>query len=202
MAYMMKGPVYNKGGKVEDATNVHTDVLSLDINGTATDATIGMEEITNDLIINNPMTDGDIRIKLGDTAGNGSFIVQNSSNDMLFKISSKGQHIENYVLLQSSGTTITNFTPVARFVLIDLSTNTGNVSSTMLSDGVINGQLVTIIVVHSGPTPRTFTLTINDYISPGDGSKSNMPHVFSNKGISLSLIWYSDGWYNIHSGTI
>jgi len=46
------------------------------------------------------------------------------------------------------------------------------------------------------------TLTINDYINPGDGSKSNMSHIFTNRGISLSLIWYGDGWYNVHSGTI
>jgi hypothetical protein len=198
---MMKGPIYQTGGKVENATNIHTDIVSLDIDGTATDATISVVG-SNDLVIQNPMSDGDIRVKLGSTDGGGSFIIQDSTDTMLFKITSKGQHIENYVVLSSSGTTIPNFALVARFVLINLESNSGNVSSTMLSDDVINGQLVTIIVVNSGSTPRIFTLTINDYINPGDGSKSNMSHVFSNKGISLSLIWYNDGWYNIHSGTV
>ena len=198
----MKGPVYNKGGKIEDATNVHTDIVSLDINGTSVDATIAIEASTNDLIIQNPMSDGDIRVKLGDTAGGGSFIIQDSVDAILFKISSNGRHVEKYTELLSSGTTITNFTPLSRFILINLSSNTGNVTSTMLSTDAINGQLITIIVINHGSTPRTFTLTINDYINPGDGSKSNMTHIFSNRGISLSLIWYGDGWYNAHSETI
>lgn len=150
----MKGPIYNKGGKVEDATNVHTDVLSLDIDGTSTDATIAIAD-THDLIINNPMSDGDIRIKLGSTTGGGSFIVHDSVDAILFKISSNGQHIENYETHQSSGTTIANFTPIRRFILIDLTNNTGNVTSTMLSTSATNGQLVTIIIINHGSTPRT-----------------------------------------------
>ena len=89
----MKGPVYNKGGKIEDATNVHTDIVSLDINGTSVDATIAIEASSNDLIIQNPMSDGDVRVKLGDTAGGGSFIVQDSADAILFKISSNGRHV-------------------------------------------------------------------------------------------------------------
>ncbi len=200
MAYMMKGPIYQTGGKVENATNVHTDIVSLDIDGTATDATISVID-SNDLVIQNPMSDGDVRVKLGSTDGGGSFLVQNSDNTMLFKLTSTGHHIENYKVLTTSGTTISDIAPTSRFILINLSSATVNVTSNLLN-GNNDGQVVTIIVVNHGAILRTFVLTINSYVNPGSGVKASLLHTFSNQGMSISLIWYTDAWFNVHSGTV
>jgi hypothetical protein len=70
------------------------------------------------------MSDGDVRVKFGSTDGGGSFIVQDSTDTMLFKITSKGQYIENYKVLTTSGTTITDIAPTSRFVLINLANAT------------------------------------------------------------------------------
>jgi hypothetical protein len=147
------------------------------------------------------MSDGDVRVKLGSTDGGGSFIIQDSTDTMLFKITSKGQYIENYKVLTTSGTTITDITPTSRFVLIDLSNATGNTTSNLLNR-TIDGQVITILVINHGAILKTFVLTVNSYVNPGSGVKASLPHTFNNQGMSLSLIWYNDAWYNIHSGTV
>ena len=216
MSYSIKAPIHNKGGLVESASNVHTTILTID-DGTegigAGDATL--QFVAGDLILENNTADKNTIAKLGDAAGVCAFQVADNADAVHFHVGSDGSTYMSTKTLTGSGITIADFNADARFIFVDLSSNTSTgsddvdrtITSVLLSPtgGTSDIGLITTIVVvehNDGTRDCIFKLTVNAFINPGDGTKGGQDHTFSNAGMGLTLVWSGTHWVDVSAGTV